>query len=132
MAQSMGGGGGEQMSEDIETLRQILDNLVVFSFEQEDLMEDFKQIDYGSAAFGKKLNVQNDLKLNFQHIDDSIFALSLRQPMIGELINESLTEMCEMSKSRSMESSWFVPDNAGTTKSVVHLSSIVTCAFKEI
>ena len=74
-------------------LRQILDNLVVFSFEQEDLMEVFKETDYGSAAFGKKLNVQNDLKLNFEHIDDSLFALSLRQPMISEVINESLTNV---------------------------------------
>lgn len=81
------------IDEDIEMLRQILDNLVTFSFEQEDVMQDFKQIDYGSAAFGKKLNLQNDLKLNFQHIDDSLFALSLRQPLISEKINESLTNV---------------------------------------
>jgi len=39
------------------------------------------------------LNVQNDLKLNFEHIDDSLFALSLRQPMISDVINESLTNV---------------------------------------
>ena len=55
-------------------------------------METFKTTDYGSATFGNKLNIQNDLKLNFQHIDDSLFALSLRQPMISTVINESLTE----------------------------------------
>ncbi|KAA3623331.1 MAG: DUF4175 family protein [Flavobacterium sp.] len=83
----------QTISEDVEMLRQILDNLVVFSFEQEALMEDFKVTDYGNPVFGKKLNVQNDLKLNFQHIDDSLFALSLRQPLISEVINQSITEV---------------------------------------
>lgn len=93
MQAQMMAGQMESMDEDVDMLRQVLDNLVVFSFEQEDLLEDFKEIDYGSAAFGKKLNVQNDLKLNFQHIDDSLFALSLRQPMISEKINEALTNV---------------------------------------
>ncbi len=84
---------GETMEEDAEMLRQILDNLVVFSFEQEAVMEDFKVTDYGNPVFGKKLNAQNDLKLNFQHIDDSIFSLSLRNPMISEKINLTLTEV---------------------------------------
>lgn len=93
MEAQMAAGQMETIEEDVEMLRQILDNLVVFSFEQEDLMEVFRQTDYGSAAFGKKLNIQNDLKLNFQHIDDSLFSLSLRQPMISDKINESLTDV---------------------------------------
>jgi len=93
MQMSMMGGQMQAMEEDIDMLRQILDNLLVYSFEQEDLMQTFKRIDYGSATFGKELNVQNDLKLNFQHIDDSLFALSLRQPMISEVINSSVTEV---------------------------------------
>ena len=83
----------ETIQEDVDMLRQILDNLVVFSFEQEDLMEEFKVTDYGNPVFGRKLNIQNDLKQNFRHIDDSLFALSLRQPMISEPINESITEV---------------------------------------
>ena len=83
MAAQMQGGEMETMEEDVDMLRQILDNLVVFSFEQEALMKDFKRTDYGNALFGKKLNAQNDLKLNFQHIDDSLFTLSLRQPKIS-------------------------------------------------
>ncbi|MGO3182990.1 MAG: DUF4175 family protein [Aequorivita sp.] len=93
MQSQMQSGGMESMEEDVKMLRQIVKNLVVFSFEQEDLMEIFKSIDYGNPVFGKKLNLQNDLKNNFEHIDDSIFALSLRQPLIGEKINNTLTEM---------------------------------------
>jgi hypothetical protein len=93
MQAQMMSGGMETIEEDVEMLRQILDNLVVFSFEQEDLMEQFKTTSYGNPLFGKKLNLQNDLKVNFQHIDDSLFALSLRQPLISTKINESLTEV---------------------------------------
>ena len=64
MQAQMAAGQMESIEEDVEMLRQILDNLVVFSFEQEDLMEEFKVTDYGSATFGKKLNIQNDLKSN--------------------------------------------------------------------
>lgn len=93
MQSEMMAGQMDSIDEDVEMLRQILDNLVVFSFEQEGLMNTFREIDYGSAAFGKKLNIQNDLKLNFQHIDDSLFALSLRQPLISLPINEALTNV---------------------------------------
>ncbi len=93
MQMQMQSGQMETMEEDLEMLRQILDNLVVFSFEQEDLMKEFKAIDYGNPLFGKKLVLQNELKLNFEHIDDSLFALSLRQPMLGGKINSSLTNV---------------------------------------
>jgi hypothetical protein len=93
MQMKMQAGQMDSIEEDVEMLRQILDNLVVFSFEQENLMEEFKKTSYGNPVFGKKLNIQNDLKLNFQHIDDSLFTLSLRQPMISNVINESLTEV---------------------------------------
>lgn len=93
MQMQMQSGQMETMEEDVKMLRQIVDNLVVFSFEQEELMENFKKIEYGNPVFGKKLNVQNDLKINFEHIDDSIFALSLRQPLISSQITNSLTEI---------------------------------------
>ena len=93
MQSAMAAGQMESIEEDAKMLRQILDNLVVFSFEQENLMEQFKVTSYGNPVFGKKLNLQNDLKTNFEHIDDSLFALSLRQPLISEPINESLTEV---------------------------------------
>ena len=93
MQMQMNAGQGESIEEDVKMLRQIVDNLVVFSFQQEDLMEIFKKIEYGNPVFGKKLNLQNDLKTNFEHIDDSIFELSLRQPLIGTQINTTLTEI---------------------------------------
>src|SRR5690554_4121351 len=93
MQMQMQSGGMESMEEDLKMVRQIVDNLVVFSFKQENLMEDFKKIEYGNPIYGIKLNIQNDLRTNFEHIDDSLFALSLRQPMIGSQITSSLIEI---------------------------------------
>ena len=94
MSQMMsGGGGGEQMSEDIDMLRQILDNLVLFSFDQEDLMNRFKSIQINHNEYANYLKNQQSLKEHFEHVDDSLFALSLRQPMISERINKEITEV---------------------------------------
>ncbi|WP_040279590.1 DUF4175 family protein [Psychroserpens damuponensis] len=93
MSQSMSMGGGEQMQEDIDVLRQILDNLVLFSFDQEHLMNDFKSIQVNHNEYGKFLRKQNDLREHFEHIDDSLFSLSLRQPAISEKVNSQITDV---------------------------------------
>ena len=93
MSQMMMAGGGDQMSEDIETLRQILDNLVLFSFDQEALMNKFKDIEINHNEYPKNLIKQQNLREHFEHIDDSLFSLSLRQPKISERINKEITEV---------------------------------------
>ncbi|MBT8274211.1 MAG: hypothetical protein KJO77_10415 [Bacteroidia bacterium] len=93
MAMPMSGGGGDQMSEDIEMLRQILDNLVLFSFDQEDLMNKFKSIQINHNEYPSYLRKQSALREHFEHVDDSLFALSLRQPAISEKINKEITEV---------------------------------------
>ena len=85
MSQSMAGGSSQQLTEDIEMLRQILDNLLVFSFEQEDLMNQSFSI--------KNIKKQMSLKTHFEHIDDSLFVVSLRQPMISETINDEIAQV---------------------------------------
>lgn len=90
MSKEMDGGDMEQLEEDVAMLRQILDNLVAFSFSQEKLMDKFKVFKIGSPAFNKNLKLQQDLKLQFKHIDDSLFAMSLRNPKIGEIITKEI------------------------------------------
>ncbi len=93
MQSAMQAGGGEQMQEDVEMLRQILDNLVLFSFDQESVMNQFKNIDANHNKFASYLRKQNNLKEHFEHIDDSLFALSLRQPKLSERVNKEITEV---------------------------------------
>ncbi|TXE08438.1 hypothetical protein ES711_07995 [Gelidibacter salicanalis] len=93
LSQSMMGGGQEQLQEDTAMLRQILDNLVLFSFDQEDLMKQFKSIQINNNQYGKFLRKQSNLREHFEHIDDSLFALSLRQPKLSEQVNGKITEV---------------------------------------
>ncbi|WP_323027086.1 DUF4175 family protein [Gelidibacter japonicus] len=93
MAQSMMSGGMDQMQEDAAMLRQILKNLLLFSFEQEDLMDQFKSIQINHNQYGKFLRKQSSLREHFEHIDDSLFALSLRQPKLSEHVNSKITDV---------------------------------------
>ncbi len=90
MASSMASGEKEQMEEDVKMLRQILDNLLAFSFSQEDLMGEFRQLKRNSPSFNKNLKTQQDLKLQFKHVDDSLFAMSLRNPRIAEDVTKEI------------------------------------------
>ncbi|MFM9824901.1 hypothetical protein [Flavobacterium sp.] len=90
MDEGMQEGEMEQLEEDVAMMRQVLDNLLAFSFSQEDVMAKFKNLSIGSPAFNKKLKTQQDLKLQFKHIDDSLFAMSLRNPKIGENITKEV------------------------------------------
>lgn len=89
MAQS----GADQMQEDAEMLRQILDNLITFSFEQEDLMLQFESLNDNSPRYVANLKQQQSLKENFKHVDDSLFALASRNPMISENITSVITDI---------------------------------------
>ncbi|MFD1616182.1 hypothetical protein [Gelatiniphilus marinus] len=89
----MSGGESNQMQEDVETLRQILDNLVLFSFDQEALMNQFKSIEINHNNYASFLIKQHHLKEHFEHVDDSLFALSLRQPKLSETVNKEITEV---------------------------------------
>ncbi|TWO34011.1 hypothetical protein E1J38_004330 [Seonamhaeicola sediminis] len=93
MQSSMNASGGEQMQEDMEMLRQILDNLVLYSFDQEGLMDNFKRVDINHSKFANYLKKQQVLKEHFEHIDDSLFALSLRQPKLSETVNKEISEV---------------------------------------
>ena len=72
MQQSMMQMQGESMEENADDLRRVLENLVLFSFEQEDLFEGFSDITSSHPDFGKKLKKQNVLKTHFEHIDLSL------------------------------------------------------------
>ena len=91
---SSGGGGGSSVAEDAEMLRQILDNLVVFSFKQENLFDKLSVQDPEDVSqYGVTVRDQKELRGLFEHVDDSLFSLSLRQAELSEFVNEQITEV---------------------------------------
>ncbi|APG60797.1 hypothetical protein [Christiangramia salexigens] len=110
----------EQLEADAETLRQILDNLIIFSFEQEALLEDFKKLRQENPAFAKKLKQQSNLRENFTHIDDSLFSLALRNPMINEEITGNLIDIdFDLEKSLERLSQNEIPQGTASQQYVI-------------
>lgn len=93
MSQSMQSGDMEQMQEDAKLLRQILDNLLAFSFDEETLIKTTNTTQTRSLQLNKVLKKQQDLKLQFKHVDDSLFAVALRNPKITETILNEVGEI---------------------------------------
>ena len=94
LSQSSAGGGGESsVTEDAEMLRQVLDNLVTFSFKQENLYDSLEEADGDNAQFSNTVRKQQELRDLFEHVDDSLFALSLRRAELSEFVNEQITEV---------------------------------------
>ncbi len=93
LQQATMGGGGSSITEDAEMLRQILDNLVTFSFRQEALFEDVENLNEDVLQFSKTVRTQKELRRLFEHVDDSLFALSLRRAELSEFVNEQITEV---------------------------------------
>lgn len=100
---------------DIESLRKVIDNLVIFSFKQENLMNAFREINTGSPEFSSQLKEQYVLKENFEHVDDSLFALGLNNQFIAEKVFEflenvsfnlinSLEELADLRLSKALSS----------------------------
>ncbi len=90
---SAAAGGGSSISEDAEMLRQILDNLVSFSFKQEQLYDKLAASDGDISQFSGTIREQQELRNLFEHVDDSLFALSLRRAELSEFVNEQITEV---------------------------------------
>jgi hypothetical protein len=53
MQESMDSGESDQLKKIVAMLRQILDNLLAYSFSQEDVMEQFKNLKRNSPSFNK-------------------------------------------------------------------------------
>ncbi len=86
-------GGSEGLAEDAEMLRQILDNLIKFSFKQERLYDQLSQRESELAPYGELVKDQQQLQQLFTHVDDSLFALSLRRSELSEFVNEQIGEV---------------------------------------
>ncbi len=92
----------QAIEENIEDLKLILKNLVTFSEDQEYLMVNLEEVSDRNADFPALLKEQIKLKEHFEHIDDSLYTLSLRLVQLTSEIEKDLTN-AHYNLNRSLE-----------------------------
>ena len=93
MEEAMEASGSMEMQEDMDALRDILENLHILSFDQEQLMKDFKGVHLSDPRFvelgQKQLKLQDDSKI----IEDSLYSLASRVMEIESFVTREVNNM---------------------------------------
>jgi hypothetical protein len=93
MESAMNASEQEQAEEDVKALRDILDNLVHISFEQEELIKKISRTETSDPQYVKYTQQQKKLKDDAKMIEDSLLALSKRQPDVSAMINREISKI---------------------------------------
>lgn len=90
LQQSMASAQMEQQMEDMAALRQILENLVQLSFDQEELISKFKENPRYNDAYVADRQTQRRIKDDAAIVEDSLLALSKRVIQLENFINKEI------------------------------------------
>jgi hypothetical protein len=83
----------ESLEEDIATLRQLLENLVGLSFDQEDLMKALNKTEINTPRYVQHVQRQFKVKDDFRMVEDSLQALAKRSFQIEGYVVEKVEEI---------------------------------------
>tara|TARA_B100000497_G_scaffold16563_1_gene19342 strand:+ start:5483 stop:8656 length:3174 start_codon:yes stop_codon:yes gene_type:complete len=83
----------EQQTEDYNNLRQILENLIQLSFDQEALIAAFKKNEKYSPKYVELRQDQRRIKDETKMVEDSLLALSKRNEQIHSFVNEEISKV---------------------------------------
>ena len=90
---NMQSGEQEQQAEDIKMIRQLLENLVSLSFDQEDLVNDLARTRTVTPRYVELVQEQFKLKDDFKLVEDSLTALANRNDKIESFVLEKVAEV---------------------------------------
>ncbi|MDN5202042.1 hypothetical protein QQ008_11730 [Fulvivirgaceae bacterium BMA10] len=95
LQQMQSGAQMSMMQENLDHLRDIVDNLVKLSFEQEDLMDNFRKIKQSDPRFIQLSQKQLKLKDDAKIIEDSLLSLAERVFQIASFVTRELDGMTQ-------------------------------------
>ncbi|MEL6122439.1 MAG: DUF4175 family protein [Bacteroidota bacterium] len=93
MQSQMQSGQQEQASEDIDMIRQLLENLVTLSFDQENLLNTVNRTVVNTPRYVSAVQQQLKIKDDFRIVQDSLEALSKRQAAIETFVLEKVSDV---------------------------------------
>lgn len=100
----------EQASENLDDMRQLLENLVDLSHVQESIMEDLKVLKGNDPKYVATAKRQKDLIDDTKVVEDSLLALSKRVVMISKHINDEIS-LVKQNMDRALENMTNQPPN---------------------
>ncbi len=83
----------EQMELDMKALRQLLENVVTLSFEQEDLMDQFAPVEINTPRYTELTQQQKKIQDDFKVVEDSLYALAKRVMQMESFITEKVGDI---------------------------------------
>ena len=87
----------QKNKENLNDIRQILDNLLTISFNQEALIEQLKNNRQNSFMSTDLLRSQNSISKDFSLVKDSIYALAKREPKLGHAVYDKIDNINDYS-----------------------------------
>lgn len=83
---------GEEKENDVnvKNLREILDNLLSTSFDQEKIMQSIRGINTSDPGYVLHTQKQKDIQDNLKMIEDSLYSLSKKVPQIQSVVNKEI------------------------------------------
>ena len=93
MSMQMQGQQMEQIEMDLKALRQLLENIVTLSFEQEDVMNQFTPVDVNTPRYITLTQEQKKIQDDFKVVEDSLYALAKRVIQMESFITEKVGDI---------------------------------------
>lgn len=83
----------EMDMQNIESLRQIIHGLIKISFDQENLINKFKELEQSDPRFNALAQQQLKLKDDVKVLEDSLLELAKRDPMMSSFVTREIAEL---------------------------------------
>lgn len=93
MSEAMQSSEQEQNEEDMQTLRQVMENLMNVSFAQEELVSQTQKTKTNNPLYTKLAQKQKKLQDDSKMIEDTLLALSKRNPSVSASINREISNI---------------------------------------
>ncbi|HRG87375.1 MAG TPA: DUF4175 family protein [Chitinophagales bacterium] len=83
----------EENAEDMQAVRQLLENIVQLSFDEEKLMNALKSTNINSPKYIELMKEQQRIKENSKMVEDTLYAVARRQESIKSFITKEITNI---------------------------------------
>ncbi len=84
-------------------LREVLENLLISSFDQEKTMQEVRSISTSDPGYILQTQKQKDIQINLKMIEDSLYSLSKKVPQIESVVNKEI-QTINLNVSKAIES----------------------------